>query len=104
MLSLQGKDPVFGSDSRSVAKDKVAYAQFQLVVETINTLHKSSEKEVVTKSYRTFERLHTITGPVVMKEFRHLGKGRGTSRWRKWLTLTFHGFLGKIITRQSLYL
>lgn len=36
-LSLQEKDYVFGSDI-CVAKDKVAYAQLQLVVETVNTV------------------------------------------------------------------
>lgn len=38
MLSLQGTDHVFGSDRRRVAKDDVAYAQFQLVVETTNPI------------------------------------------------------------------
>lgn len=39
-----GKDHVFGSDRRSAAKDTVAYAQFQLLPETIDTVRVQRRK------------------------------------------------------------
>lgn len=102
VLSLQGKDRVFGSDRRSVAKDKVASAQFQLVVETTHT--KSSEEEAVTKGFRTYERRHTITGPVVMKGFRHLGRGRENYRWGKMVNINIPLISGEDNYKTKLYL
>lgn len=67
-LSLWRKDHVFGSDRRSVAKDKMAYAQLQLVIET-NTIRVHRRKLL----YRT-RSLHMIAGPIAMKGFRQSGR------------------------------
>lgn len=102
MLSLQGTDHVFGSDRRGVAKDDVAYAQFQLVVETTNPIG-GQGRQLLLMAVEPTKTPHSDSS-VVTKGCRHLGKGRGNSRWRKWPTLTFHWFLGETITRQSLSL
>lgn len=56
-----------------VAKDMVVYTQFQLVVETINTVRIQRRNLLLRAIDRTFERLHTIAGPVVMKDSIKLG-------------------------------